>query len=74
MNGNISHLRCLGTQEWEWRCGKYDFHVLFDAETGTWVLEQFLTSEKRVARAHLDEAECESLEDALLFSLEAGTP
>lgn len=74
MRAEISQMRCLGAHEWEWRCGKYDFHVLFAAEIETWVLEQFLTREKSLDRAHVDEAECESLEDALLFSLEAGTP
>lgn len=57
--------------QWEWTCGPFDFHVQFDPALKAWVLEQFRTAIKDNDRAHVDEAECESLQDALLFGIEA---
>ncbi|MEO6667299.1 MAG: hypothetical protein ABIO65_11075 [Nitrospiria bacterium] len=68
----IDKLHCLDDKglEWEWVCGKYDFHVQYDAEVGSWVLEQYKRRVRDPEKAHMDEAACESLQDALLFSLD----
>lgn len=68
----IEKLRCLDDKglEWEWVCGKYDFHVRYEDDVKSWVLEQFKRRVRDAERAHVDEAECESLQDALLFSLD----
>lgn len=68
----IENMRYLGNQAWEWQCGRFDFYVEYDNEVDDWVLEQFVSSEQDANLAHVDEEICESLEDALLFSLEAG--
>ncbi|MHB1260278.1 MAG: hypothetical protein ACYC2H_01040 [Thermoplasmatota archaeon] len=60
-----------GGSEWEWSCGAYDFHAHFAKELGCWILEQFDSGIQDPETAHLDEQECESFEDALLFSLDA---
>lgn len=56
--------------EWEWRYGQRDFHCQYDDGVGAWVLEIFDSQVTDAERAHLDEFECESLQDALLTSLE----
>ena len=72
----IQGLRCLDGAglEWELRCGAFDFHIRHEPETGTWLLEQFRSSVRDADSAHADEAECDSLQDALLFALEASRP
>jgi hypothetical protein len=64
-------LRCLDArgQEWEWQCGPFDYHVAFEPETQSWVLEQFRSEEPEAEKAHRLEQECDSLADALLFSI-----
>ena len=57
-------------EAWEWTCGPFDFHCSLDEDTGCWLLEQFDSQVTAPEEAHLQELECESLQDALLASLD----
>jgi hypothetical protein len=70
MHVDINGLRSLdGEVEWEWKCGSFDYHLQYDVEVGSWVLERFRSNEPDSDKAHEAEQECESLADALLFSI-----
>ncbi len=68
----IDGLECLDGEglEWQWKVAPWDFHCGFDAELRSWFLEQFESRVKDAEKAHREEFECESLQDALLCSLD----
>lgn len=63
-------IRQLATLEFEWKSGRYDFHLMFEPELKTWLLEQFDSRVSSAEEAHLAEFECDSMGEAVQLSAE----
>ena len=62
-------LKATEQSAYEFEVGAFDYHVR--KEGRVWVLDQFQTGVANAGEAHLGTFECASLEDAVLYAIEA---